>query len=184
MKFASRFFSFPAVMLIGGCVTTGMERAASNGAEEAPKAGATLLDANGEPQGSATLTEAAEGVHVVVKAGGLTPGLHAVHIHMTGVCTPPDFASAGGHWNPTGKQHGKDNPNGKHMGDMSNMLAGADGAGEIEYVAAGATIRGADIPLIDVDGAAIVIHAGADDEISDPAGNAGGRVVCGVVTAG
>lgn len=183
MKVAATFFLLPCVMLMGGCATAS-EQGAGERAVAAPMAHATLVGPDGAQQGTATLTEAADGLHVVVKAQGLTPGLHAVHIHMTGTCTAPDFASAGGHWNPTSKQHGKDNPNGMHMGDMPNMLAGADGAGEMEYVVPGARISTGTMPLLDADGAAIVIHAKADDNISDPAGNAGGRVVCGTVTAG
>lgn len=183
MKVASTFFLLPCVMLMGACATVS-EQGAANEAVAAPMAHATLVGADGVRKGTATFTEAADGLHVVVKAEGLTPGLHAVHIHTTGVCTTPDFASAGGHWNPTGKQHGKDNPHGMHMGDMPNMLAGTDGSGELEYVVAGARISTGAIPLLDADGAAIVIHADADDNISDPAGNAGGRVMCGTVTAG
>ncbi|WP_242122874.1 superoxide dismutase family protein [Sphingobium sp. Sx8-8] len=150
----------------------------------APVAHGKLLAGDGTPRGEATVTEAADGLHVIVHARGLTPGMHAVHIHTTGVCTPPDFASAGGHWNPTGHKHGKDNPDGMHMGDMPNMIAGADGSGELEYVIPGGTISGGATPLLDVDGAAVMIHAQADDNKSDPAGNAGGRVACAVLSAG
>ncbi len=148
-----------------------------------PSATATLLASDGSARGSATVTESSDGLHVTVRASGLTPGQHAVHVHTTGSCTPPDFASAGGHWNPTGRHHGKDNPAGMHMGDMPNMLVGADGKGEMDYVIAGGMLRGGATPLLDADGAAIVIHAQADDNMSDPAGNAGGRVACGVLTA-
>ncbi|MDI1295128.1 MAG: superoxide dismutase family protein, partial [bacterium] len=132
----------------------------------------------------AMVTQAADGLHVVVKAVGLTPGLHAVHIHTTGTCTAPDFVSAGGHWNPTAHQHGKDNPAGMHMGDMPNMLAGSDGTGAIEYVVPAGMLSDGATPLLDADGAAIVIHAKADDNMTDPAGNAGGRIACGVLAAG
>lgn len=150
----------------------------------APIAHAKLLAGDGAARGEAVVTEAADGLHIVVRAQGLTPGMHAVHIHTTGSCTPPDFVSAGGHWNPTGHKHGKDNPDGMHMGDMPNMIAGADGSGEMEYVIPGGAIKGGATPLLDADGAAVVIHAQADDNKSDPAGNAGGRVACGVLSAG
>ncbi|MDE0948311.1 MAG: superoxide dismutase family protein, partial [Sphingobium sp.] len=150
----------------------------------APMASAKLMAGDGAARGEAMITQADDGLHVVVKAMGLTPGMHAVHIHTTGTCTAPDFASAGGHWNPTGREHGKDNPAGKHMGDMPNMLAAADGTGEIDYRVAGGMISGGAMPLMDADGAAVVIHAQADDNKSDPAGNAGGRIACGVVAAG
>jgi Cu-Zn family superoxide dismutase len=118
-----------------------------------------------------------DGIHVDVRGVGLPAGVHAVHIHTTGTCTGPDFTSAGGHWNPGMKKHGHDNPEGAHMGDMPNMSVVADGTGSIKYTVEGATLGA----LLDADGAAIVIHATADDYKSDPAGNAGARLACGIV---
>jgi Cu-Zn family superoxide dismutase len=180
MKIASVLYALPLLGCVAGCATTSTEAASS----AAPTAHASLLAGDGTARGEATVMEAPDGLHVVVKAQGLTPGIHAVHIHTTGACTGPDFVSAGGHWNPTGKQHGKDNPAGMHMGDMPNMLAGTDGTGEIEYIVAGGMISSGATPLLDADGAAVVIHAKADDNMTDPAGNAGGRVACGVLSAG
>ncbi|EXS68455.1 superoxide dismutase family protein [Sphingobium sp. Ant17] len=173
-------FALPIALAASGCATTMSDA----GSTTAPMASAKLMAGDGAARGEAMITQADDGLHVVVKAMGLTPGMHAVHIHTTGTCTAPDFASAGGHWNPTGREHGKDNPAGKHMGDMPNMLAAADGTGEIDYRVAGGMISGGAMPLMDADGAAVVIHAQADDNKSDPAGNAGGRIACGVVTAG
>lgn len=173
-------FALPIALAASGCATTMPDA----GSTTAPMASAKLMAGDGAARGEAMITQADDGLHVVVKAMGLTPGMHAVHIHTTGTCTAPDFASAGGHWNPTGREHGKDNPAGKHMGDMPNMLAAADGTGEIDYRVAGGMISGGAMPLMDADGAAVVIHAQADDNKSDPAGNAGGRIACGVVTAG
>lgn len=171
--------------LVAACTQDGSVASGGTVAPEtAPTAEAKLVAGDGAARGQAMLTQAADGLHVRVKATGLTPGAHAVHVHMTGACTLPDFASAGGHWNPTGRQHGKDNPQGMHMGDMPNLLAGSDGNGEIEYVIPGGMISGGAMPLLDADGAAVVVHAQADDHKSDPAGNAGGRVLCGPVTAG
>ncbi|WP_176590387.1 superoxide dismutase family protein [Sphingobium sp. EM0848] len=183
MKNLAFALALPLVVLASACATSSASSAEpASGA--APMAHAKLLAGDGSPRGTAMVTQAADGLHVVVKAQGLTPGMHAVHIHTTGMCTGPDFTSAGGHWNPTGHKHGKDNPQGMHMGDMPNMIAGADGAGELEYVIPGGAISGGATPLLDSDGAAVVIHAQADDYKTDPAGNAGGRVACGILSAG
>src|SRR3546814_8513492 len=90
---------------------------------------------------------------------------------MTGVCTPPDFSSAGGHWNPMQKQHGKNNPQGMHMGDLPNLLIGTDGRGSMEITVPGADLASGSNPMLDADGAAMVVHAGPDDMVSDPSGN-------------
>lgn len=168
--------ALPLGLALGGCATTAQTKAA-------PMATAKLAAGDGSARGTATVTQAADGLHIVVNATGLTPGIHAVHVHTTGKCTGPDFTSAGGHWNPTARKHGKDNPAGMHMGDMPNMTVAADGTGSIEYEIPGETIQGGATPLLDADGAAVVIHAKPDDNVSDPAGNAGGRVACGVLTS-
>lgn len=167
--------------LLTGCATMSGEETAAPVPATAT-ATAILLASDGSARGSATLTEASDGLHVLVKGSGLEPGLHAVHLHMTGSCVAPTFASAGGHWNPMGRQHGKDNPAGMHMGDMPNMAVGTDGTGALEYVIPGGMIRTGATPLIDADGAAVVIHAAPDDNRTDPTGNAGGRSACGAIT--
>lgn len=184
MKIAAILPVISIACMLGACTQDGsVASSGSTPPAAAPTARAPLVAADGTARGEAMLTQTADGLRVHVKATGLTPGAHAVHIHTTGQCTPPDFASAGGHWNPTSRQHGKDNPQGMHMGDMPNMLAGSDGSGEIEYVVANGMIREGATPLMDADGAAVVVHAQADDYKSDPAGNAGGRVLCGVVAS-
>lgn len=184
MRKAALVLCLPVGLILSGCTTPAASSDADTSSLSATKAQARLLAADGMARGDATVTQATDGLHVMVKARGLAPGVHAVHIHTMGQCAAPDFASAGGHWNPTSRQHGKDNPAGKHMGDMPNMLAGADGVGEMEYVIAGGALTGGATPLLDSDGAAVVIHAQADDNRTDPAGNAGGRVACGVLMAG
>ncbi|WP_313807008.1 superoxide dismutase family protein [Sphingobium sp.] len=185
MKIAAVAMALPLALLSQACATPSASTGVGpSGSASAPTAHAKLLAGDGAARGEAMVTEGADGLHVVVRAQGLSPGMHAVHIHATGVCTPPDFASAGGHWNPTGHKHGKDNPDGMHMGDMPNMIAGTDGTGEMEYVIPGGTLKRGAMPLFDADGAAVVIHAQADDNKSDPAGNAGGRIACGVLSAG
>ena len=175
-------FALPLLAFLAACASAdgSMNNA---GSAAAPSATAPLLAADGSRRGDAAVTETAAGLRVAVRATGLTPGVHAVHVHMTGTCTPPDFTSAGGHWNPTGRQHGKDNPAGMHMGDMPNLTAGPDGSGQMEYLIQGGTLRTGPHPLLDADGAAVVIHAQADDNKSDPAGNAGGRIACGILSA-
>lgn len=102
-----------------------------------------------------------------------------VSIYTIGRCDTPGFTSAGPHWNPTGKMHGRDAPNGPHMGDLPNLIAGTDGNGRLEATIPGARLEGGATPLLDADGAAIVIHATADDCRTDPSGNSGARIACG-----
>jgi Cu-Zn family superoxide dismutase len=142
---------------------------------------ASVSNAQGQALASATLTEVAEGVRVAVTAVSLSPGPYGAHIHTTGRCDAPDFSSAGGHWNPAMRQHGKENPQGMHKGDLPNLLVGADGRGSIEYVIAGVSLVGGAVPMLDADGAALVVHAAADDYRTDPSGNSGARIACGVI---
>ena len=142
---------------------------------------ADIIDGQGQTRGKATLEQRKDGIHVEVRGVGLPAGDHAVHIHAVGTCTGPDFKSAGGHWNPEMKQHGHDNPMGAHMGDMPNMTVAADGTGILKTVIPGAMLKDGKEPLLDADGAAIVIHAAADDYKTDPTGNAGARLACGII---
>ncbi|MGV3770846.1 MAG: superoxide dismutase family protein [Sphingobium phenoxybenzoativorans] len=174
-----------ALLMLGACASDndGAASAASAAPPAGPTARAVLMAADGSEKGTAEVVESAAGLTVSIKVMGLPAGTHAAHVHTTGVCTAPDFASAGGHWNPTKHQHGKDNPQGMHMGDMPNILLGADGSGTLEYTIPGAKLTSGDAPLLDADGAAVVIHAAADDMKTDPTGNAGGRLACGVLSA-
>ncbi|WP_267383160.1 superoxide dismutase family protein [Sphingomonas sp. GC_Shp_2] len=140
---------------------------------------AMLMTATGVPAGRATATEVAGGLRFTIDATGLPPGTHGAHIHTTGLCDAPAFATAGGHWNPTGMKHGSMNPQGPHEGDLPNLIVGTDGRGTVGAVVPGATMAG----LLDADGAAIVVHAGPDDLMTDPSGNSGGRIACGVFRA-
>ncbi len=145
------------------------------------KATAELIDSSGEQVGSVDLSETPHGVWLKISLDGLAPGSHAFHIHETGVCEAP-FKTAGGHFNPTGASHGMLSHQGMHAGDLPNIHS--DGAAQqIEILAAAVTLApGKPNSLFDADGSAIVIHAAGDDYISDPAGNAGDRIVCGVIT--
>ncbi len=118
-----------------------------------------------------------DALRVRVEAEGLAPGTYAVHVHQTGRCDPPGFETAGPHWNPTGRQHGSQNPLGPHHGDLPNLSVGANGSGSFEFVVPGTSLAQA----MDHDGAAIVVHAGPDDYRTDPSGNSGARIACGVL---
>jgi len=120
------------------------------------------------------------GIEVRVQAAGLPAGHYGVHVHAVGRCDGPAFESAGPHWNPTARRHGKLNPEGHHLGDLDNLDVDETGAGRLEFRIAGAEIGGAQ-GLFDADNAAIVIHAAADDYRTDPSGNSGARIACGVL---
>lgn len=142
---------------------------------------ATLYDGEGNIRGEADIAASDGGVRVTLRAFGLAPGAHGFHIHETGDCDPPEFASAGGHWNPLGREHGRESAGGQHMGDMPNLIVGQAGEGYVELTIEGATIARGRTALLDEDGAAIVIHAAADDYVSQPSGAAGPRIACGVL---
>jgi Cu-Zn family superoxide dismutase len=169
-------------MILGGCAMD----SATSGSASAPaaaSASAALKDAGGASKGMATVSDTSEGVRLVVEANGLAPGAHGLHLHTVGRCDGPGFSSAGPHWNPTGKMHGRDNPAGLHLGDLPNLIVGTDGSGRLEATISGAKLTGGSMPLLDADGAAIVVHAMADDYKTDPSGNSGARVACGVFAA-
>lgn len=143
---------------------------------------------DGKFAGTVTLWEDAEGVHLVVKSASgeiLAPGEYGVHIHETGVCEKSEgFKSAGGHFNPTDEVHGDANADPSHAGDLGNMTVDEDGQFEFWATAEKVTLNpGEENSLNDADGSAIVIHAGADDLTTDPSGESGDRVACGVIFA-
>ena len=142
---------------------------------------ATLRLANGETAGTARLLSSASGVNISVAALGVPPGMHGVHLHMTGTCEAPDFASAGGHLNPGSRQHGHENPAGAHLGDLPNLITGDASTGTVSASLEG-TREEILARIFDGDGTAVVIHATADDYRTDPSGNSGARIACGVLT--
>lgn len=143
-------------------------------------AGGDIMDANGRVVARVTAEEAGEGVRLKIEAEGMAPGAYGAHVHATGRCDAPAFTTAGPHWNPNGRQHGKDNPAGMHKGDLPNLLVGADGRGSFEYTVLGAAVGGPG-GMLDSDGAAVVIHQRPDDYRTDPSGNSGDRIACGVL---
>jgi Cu-Zn family superoxide dismutase len=147
----------------------------------AAKTKVELKDAQGKSVGEILLWDQGSGVGLQLNLHDLTPGEHAIHFHQVPKCEAPDFKSAGGHFNPDAKKHGFDNPDGHHAGDMKNFTVGADGKAKIKMEDADVTLKDGPHSLLS-NGAAIVVHAKADDYKTDPSGNSGDRVACGVIT--
>ena len=148
----------------------------------AATASATINDAMGKTVGTATLRETNSGVLIKADLAGAPPGTHAIHVHTTGKCDAPMFMTAGGHFAPGMTKHGLLAPGGPHAGDLPNIYVPADGKLSVELLEPNVTLAAGPRSLLDADGSAIVLHAMADDYMTDPAGNAGGRIACGVVT--
>jgi Cu-Zn family superoxide dismutase len=143
---------------------------------------AYLRDANGNEVGRATLRENADKtVTVEVTTTGVAAGTHGIHIHALSQCVGPAFTSAGGHFNPAAKMHGLSNPAGAHNGDLANLEVGASGRATYSSVTNRVTLSAGPTSVFDADGSAIVIHATADDQMTDPSGNSGARIACGII---
>lgn len=140
-----------------------------------------LGDASGRRVGTATLAEVDRGVRIVVVVQGLPPGDKGVHIHAVGRCEPPGFTSAGGHFNPGGRQHGLLNPQGPHAGDLPSIAVDAGGTGRLETTTDRITLGAGPTSIFDADGSALVVHRDPDDFRTDPTGNSGSRLACGVI---
>ena len=166
-----------APMALTACASVG------DAPTDSAAASASIAFANGSAAGTARIVGSGDRLSLVIELTGVSPGPHGVHLHAVGTCEGPAFTSAGGHLNPAGKQHGKDNPMGSHLGDLSNIEVAADGTGKLS-----SSLHGTREELLsevfDADGTAIVVHAGPDDYKTDPAGNSGGRIACGVFTRG
>jgi Cu-Zn family superoxide dismutase len=144
---------------------------------------AELARADGSWVGVATISQRSDGVFLSLTAEAPAAGTYGMHLHAVGKCEAPDFTSAGPHWNPNMKQHGRDNPTGAHYGDLPNVDAAADRKVTLEYKLADFMLSGP-AGLLDADGGALVIHEKADDYKTDPSGNSGKRILCGVFKSG
>ena len=143
----------------------------------------SLINTEGKEVGKATFTEHAKGVHILLEAEGLTPGVKGIHFHEKAICEKPTFESAGSHFNPEGKEHGFENPKGYHVGDLPNIEVGENGKLVLETVSPAVVLAaGKSNSLLDADGSAIIIHEKEDDYKTDPSGNSGKRIVCGEIS--
>ena len=171
-----------ARVMCGLVATAGVAAFSLSVQAQSPTAKASLKDATGKDVGAVQLVQTPHGVLLRMSLKGVAPGEHAFHVHAVGKCEAP-FTSAGGHFNPASKKHGMEAAEGSHAGDMPNLYIPANGELKIDVANHMISlIKGQPNSVFDADGSAIIIHAGADDYKTDPTGNAGDRIVCGVIT--
>lgn len=169
------------VLLMAGCSEESSTLLPVTG-EITNSVSADIVGTTGESIGTGELTETSKGVSLRIKVKGLTPGVKAIHFHSKGACEPPDFESAGGHFNPTDKEHGFKNPKGYHAGDLPNLIVPESGEVDLQILTPLVTLtKGKKNSLLDEDGSAIIIHENEDDYVTDPAGNSGARIACGAI---
>jgi superoxide dismutase, Cu-Zn family len=164
-----------------GCEREGNGEGPRTSGPKAPRARAELLDTQGKAVGTAAFRPEGPGVRVALELSGLPPGVHALHLHEKGVCDRPGFRSAGAHFNPFGRKHGLMNPEGPHAGDFPNITIGADGTFRGDFLAPYVTLGPGANSVFAGEGTCLMIHAGPDDGLSDPAGGSGDRVACGAL---
>jgi superoxide dismutase, Cu-Zn family len=171
-------------LLAALALATACSHGGTGGPNPKPFASGTFRNAAGDRVGLATLTDSAGTVRLGVSASQLSTGPHGLHFHAQGTCTPPDFASAGAHFNPDGRKHGRLNPEGPHLGDLPNLVVGSEGSVDTSFTVAHGLAEPGARALLQPGGTALVIHAKADDERTDPSGNSGDRVACAVIEPG
>lgn len=181
----SSLFCLPLVVLLAGCGgSKGESMGVMTGVPPSLMVNSEIIDSSGQTLGPVQVTQEAEGTRIVAKLVGLPVGVHAVHLHAVGRCEAPGFTTAGGHFNPAMRQHGSMNPAGEHDGDLPNITVGEDRRVTIDMVRKGLRMADGPAPLLGIDGAAIVIHAASDDYKTDPSGNSGARIACGILARG
>jgi Cu-Zn family superoxide dismutase len=167
----------PAVAMVLFALTIGAVAASG-----ATHASARIVDAAGDTIGWARFVEDEAGrLHISVQVEGLAPGRHGIHLHSVASCVGPAFTSAGGHHHPLGREHGLANAAGAHAGDLPNLMVNVMGHGHLQAVSDRATLSSGPVSLFDRDGSAVIIHAAMDDQVTNPTGNSGARVACGVI---
>jgi Cu-Zn family superoxide dismutase len=190
LRHRHHLLALAAACALAACSTTGEKTAppmssptpASPGTSTAQSASVNLASASGSlVSGKLSIVPMGDGVHITGQVGGLGAGqTHAIHVHETGDCSAADASSAGGHFNPSGSAHGRAGTPVHHAGDMDNIVANAQGVADIDIHLAGVTLGGG--AANDIAGRAMIVHAAPDDYHSQPSGNAGARVACGVIT--
>ena len=183
MKSPSRslvFYAVAVAILCGACSSAQVKNSVSS-------ATSILYNTSGAPIGTAQIWQDKNGlVYVDIASIALPAGTHGIHFHEAGKCdgsTTTPFSTAGAHYNPMGKEHGLQNPNGPHAGDNPNIVIPASGVGKVAFSTDRVSLTPGTASLFDADGSSLVIHAGADDQVTNPSGNSGGRIACGVVKA-
>jgi Cu-Zn family superoxide dismutase len=178
-------YRFATLAMAGALAACGGQARGPEGRPlEQPSARASLVDSTGARVGVATFSDSAGSGQLAVSVTGLTPGEHGMHIHETGSCIPPDFKSAGNHFNPGAKKHGLLNPEGPHAGDLPNLLVEEDGSADTTLTVDRNLLAVGPGSMPGTQQRAFVIHADPDDQKTDPSGNSGARVVCGVIERG
>jgi superoxide dismutase, Cu-Zn family len=159
----------------------GQPRGPGGTALEEPAATASLVESAGARVGVAAFSDSGGSGRLAISVTGLKPGPHGMHIHENGTCTTPEFQSAGNHFNPGSRKHGSQNPEGPHAGDLPNLMVEEDGSADTTFAIAPGLLAEGSTSMLGTQQRSLVIHADPDDEKTDPSGNSGGRVVCGVI---